>query len=476
MHDNVRFDMLHNPHLGLTSTLEKLYSLAKSMADTVVPQEYGTTLAEKRSVGIKICSPLVEKVRYDLNIARTDNQADMRYMINMDYSADLPINTMGRRIRTRLYFTSESHLHTMLNVLRFAANDGGSTTGSCSSPVLSPGGMQLLNDTKEVCYLTQIVLRLFEDTNRSADSPRRFRVEILFSAGATATPFHMSESTRDNDISRLDTEPLRLISRDGLTCQQVEDFFDSIIVASGKSEVDFDNASLFTSDVNTQKKPVATPTIPTDPLPLAAPITVPAGKDDVGSGQSTGKVSLGGESALSGDYEFEDPIVVDDICHTEDITGSTPQKVIIENSEVKTNRIPSETILRKIASSESASDTVKASNGSMMNSSSSGRGIPSFIQEPAVEPMEGSSEKETAIPSMDKLIADNTESRDEVSSDNDHNDEDSIADYSSDLFNKYFYTFVAVGAFLLGSGCLVLAIGLNGSDGRPNNRRRFTRR
>ena len=64
------------------------------MADCVVPQEYGTTITEKRSVGVKICGPLLEKIRYDLNIARTDNKTDMRYMINMDYSADLPINTM----------------------------------------------------------------------------------------------------------------------------------------------------------------------------------------------------------------------------------------------------------------------------------------------------------------------------------------------------------------------------------------------
>ena len=36
VHDNVRFDMLHNPHLGLTSTLTKLYEAAKLMADIVV--------------------------------------------------------------------------------------------------------------------------------------------------------------------------------------------------------------------------------------------------------------------------------------------------------------------------------------------------------------------------------------------------------------------------------------------------------
>jgi inositol hexakisphosphate/diphosphoinositol-pentakisphosphate kinase len=55
--------MLHNPHLGLTITLEKLYELAKTFADCVVPQEYGTTIAEKRSVGSKMCRALLEKIK-----------------------------------------------------------------------------------------------------------------------------------------------------------------------------------------------------------------------------------------------------------------------------------------------------------------------------------------------------------------------------------------------------------------------------
>ena len=222
VHDNVRFDVLHNPHLGLSSTLQKLYELAKSMADCVVPQEYGTTVAEKRSVGVKICSSLLEKIRYDLNIARTDNKVDMRYMINMDYSVDLSINSLGRRIRTRLYFTSESHLHTMLNVLRFTGVDD-------DRSVLSKGGLELINNTRELCYLTQIVIRLFEDTSRPMENPKRFRVEILFSPGATATPLHIDESNRNTDSTRFDTAPLNVVSRDGLTCEDIEAFFGSAI-------------------------------------------------------------------------------------------------------------------------------------------------------------------------------------------------------------------------------------------------------
>jgi inositol hexakisphosphate/diphosphoinositol-pentakisphosphate kinase len=242
VHDNVRFDVLHNPHLGLSNTLEKMYELAKSMADCVVPQEYGTSTTEKRSVGVKICSSLLEKIRFDLNIARTDNEVDMRYMINMDYSADLPITTMGRRIRTRLYFTSESHLHTMLNVMRFADSDG-------CRPLMSSDGLEFINNTRELCYLTQIVIRLFEDTGRPMVDPRRFRVEILFSPGATATPLHIHEANRGSDTARLDTAPLHMIGRDGLTCKEVEDFFGSAILEGAKPEDDdIDVASTTTAE------------------------------------------------------------------------------------------------------------------------------------------------------------------------------------------------------------------------------------
>ena len=247
VHDNVRFDVLHNPHLGLTETLQKLYKYAKIMADCVVPQEYGTTLAEKRDVGLKICHSLLEKIKYDLNVARTDNKVEMRYMINMNYEADLPINTMGRRIRTRLYFTSESHLHTVLNVFRFS---------QCSSKgLLSEHGTSIVNATRELCYLTQIVMRVFEDNRRALDDPRRFRVEVLFSPGAAATPSHIDEDEREHDTARYGTEPLQVIGREGLTCAEVEDFFEQAIMAGkGDDEEAYEIASTSTAAERTRRK------------------------------------------------------------------------------------------------------------------------------------------------------------------------------------------------------------------------------
>ena len=104
----------------------------------------------------------------------------------------------------------------------------------------SEQGVNILNDTAELCYLTQILLRLFEDSRWELDDPRRFRVEILFSPGAEATPLHMHEQDRDSDPSRFDTAPLQMIGRDGLTCQELEDFFHAAIVEgdAGEDEAD----------------------------------------------------------------------------------------------------------------------------------------------------------------------------------------------------------------------------------------------
>jgi len=234
VHDNVRFDMLHNPHLGLTKTLGQLYELAKPMADCVVPQEYGISTEEKRSIGSTMCRALLEKIKHDLIIAKTDSQVDLRYMIDLSHSADLAINTLGRRIRTRLYFTSESHLHTLLNVLRFNIAKSGEGEEGLISP-LTKTAQEMISATSELCYLTQIVMRLFEDASKGADNPSRFRVEIAFSPGATATPQHMSALARDDDATRFNCKKVVTVSLPNLTCDELVSYMDESI-KYGKEE------------------------------------------------------------------------------------------------------------------------------------------------------------------------------------------------------------------------------------------------
>jgi inositol-hexakisphosphate/diphosphoinositol-pentakisphosphate 1-kinase len=65
------------------------------------------------------------------------------------------INSPLRHVRTRIYFTSESHIHALINILRFAEVDGVS--------LLSDEARAMLAQTTEFDYLTQIVFRMYED-------------------------------------------------------------------------------------------------------------------------------------------------------------------------------------------------------------------------------------------------------------------------------------------------------------------------
>uniref|UniRef100_A0A7S2W8B8 Inositol hexakisphosphate and diphosphoinositol-pentakisphosphate kinase n=1 Tax=Eucampia antarctica TaxID=49252 RepID=A0A7S2W8B8_9STRA len=204
----------------------------------------------------------------------------------MEYAADLPINTMGRRIRTRLYFTSESHLHTLLNVFRFPSKDQDGKT------LLSRRGSEIISSSLELCYLTQVIIRLFENTKKEINDPRRFRIEISFSPGATAAPEHMAELDRDYDSSRFDTEPLQLISKDNLTCEEVEKYFTQSI-REGKTDEDDE----ITSSVDRKTvKPVNNETQDTTDVKVAKPITSAIKKHVNNHGKDDGDVKLSSNS------------------------------------------------------------------------------------------------------------------------------------------------------------------------------------
>lgn len=179
IYDMIRFDVLHNSHLELDG-LHELFELSSAFENSVVPQEYGTDRDDKRRIGSKMCKQLLEKIKYDLSITMGEKGGhanDLGYHLDHSHAEDIGINSLGRCVRTRLYFTSESHLHTLLNVMRFPREGD-----PCA---LSTEGLELLDSVKELSYLTQVVIRLFEDSQQ----PGRLRCELSFSPGANICPY-----------------------------------------------------------------------------------------------------------------------------------------------------------------------------------------------------------------------------------------------------------------------------------------------
>jgi len=90
---------------------------------------------------------------------------------------DKGVSSPGRHVRTRLYFTSESHIHSLLTVLRFGglfdeANDEQWRRA-----------MEYVSAVSELNYMTQVVIMLYEDPSKDQCSAERFHVELHFSPG-----------------------------------------------------------------------------------------------------------------------------------------------------------------------------------------------------------------------------------------------------------------------------------------------------
>jgi hypothetical protein len=118
--------------------------------------------------------------------------------LNHRYANALGVNSPHRHVRTRLYFTSESHIHSLLNVLRYcnlevAQLRSGSELDIAGASGLPPSllsrSIETLDNIGDLDYLTHIVFRMYECFEVPTSDPRRFRVEILLSTGVGLDPF-----------------------------------------------------------------------------------------------------------------------------------------------------------------------------------------------------------------------------------------------------------------------------------------------
>ncbi|XP_036424284.1 inositol hexakisphosphate and diphosphoinositol-pentakisphosphate kinase 2 isoform X21 [Colossoma macropomum] len=171
IYDCVKYDTQHNSSLGLDNMLE-LFRLSRALADIIIPQEYGINKLEKLDIASAYCLPLIKKIQLDLQRTHEDEAVNKLHPL---YSRG--VMSPGRHVRTRLYFTSESHVHSLLSIFRY----GGLLNEEKDEQWKQ--AMDYLSAVTELNYMTQIVIMLYEDNNKDPSSEERFHVELHFSPG-----------------------------------------------------------------------------------------------------------------------------------------------------------------------------------------------------------------------------------------------------------------------------------------------------
>ena len=205
-----------------------------------MPLEYGIKIDEKINIGIKFIKPLLSKIYNDLlwvnketlikkkaknsmvyeninfsnkNLQSLESQERTYFGLDEGKLDKTEIKSAWRHIKTRFYFTSQSHLYSLLNTLIYSMNSFLVDNGKSINPIWS---------VFDLDYLSHIVFRLFENYNVDKKSEERFRIEIIVSAGM------------DKDISKVDSKHMVsmnpwIILNDHLSLQSLKKYFNFIM-------------------------------------------------------------------------------------------------------------------------------------------------------------------------------------------------------------------------------------------------------
>jgi len=215
IYDCSLYDTLHNQPLDL-KCLPRLHEMAHALASFMVPLEYGITKESKSAIGISITRTLVRKLVGDLH-KEVDDTDGAKYQLDQNAVNKSDVRNLDRRVHTRLYFTSESHIISLLNVVRWGhVRSGAEEDGS--EPLISPEAASLFDaiSADGMAFMTHLILTVHESPDYDGDSVDRFRVRILFSPGA---------NTRELNV--IDAVPLT--PPDGLALSKVDRFFTNVL-------------------------------------------------------------------------------------------------------------------------------------------------------------------------------------------------------------------------------------------------------
>ena len=155
IYDNIKYDIIHNKSI-INEDGYKLYDLVSKLAYFLMPLEYGINIEEKFKIGIKLIKPLLSKIKNDLlwmnNIEQLNNKNEDILQENK-YDC---VNSSDRNVKSRFYFTSQSHLYTLFNTIIYGLNSYLVDDSKSLNPIWKIFDMD---------YCSHIVFRLFENYN-----------------------------------------------------------------------------------------------------------------------------------------------------------------------------------------------------------------------------------------------------------------------------------------------------------------------
>ncbi|KAJ3488715.1 hypothetical protein NLI96_g2649 [Meripilus lineatus] len=149
--------------------LHELYGRAKALFDLVAPQEYGIEPEEKEEIGVLTSLPLLRNVVHDLESARNNGECSLT-----------------------LYFTKESHIHTLVNLVLFS-------------------GLPIANRRiPELDYCSHITFELYERNYGRGKSDKEYSIRLSLSEGAHSS--NVLDSALDARHS-LNVQPRRKLTQ-----------------------------------------------------------------------------------------------------------------------------------------------------------------------------------------------------------------------------------------------------------------------
>jgi hypothetical protein len=133
------------------------------------------------NLATSICGDLLRKIALDLLVSSGKVQIDGMatvHVVDPTRAGERAIQSSSRHVRTRLYFTSESHIVSLMNILRFtpnALNDVGGGFGI----VTVQQGLDSISRAHEMNYLSSIVIKLSKKPSKRNEDPQKYKIEIM---------------------------------------------------------------------------------------------------------------------------------------------------------------------------------------------------------------------------------------------------------------------------------------------------------